>query len=95
MRKKGTPKTGGRKKGTPNKVTTDVKTWLAGLIDNNRKQVEDDLSQLEPKERIMIFERLLQYVVPKQQAVSAQIDLNTLSDEQLNTIINELTKDLK
>ena len=85
----------GRPKGTPNKVTADVKTWLAGLIDNNRQQVEDDLKALEPKERLMILERLMQYTVPKQQAVSAQIDLNNLTDEQLNIIINDLTNNLK
>ena len=85
----------GRPVGTPNRVTTEMKTWLSGLIDKNRRQIEKDLKKLEPKDRLMILERLMQYTVPKMQAVTAQIDLNTLSDEQLNILINELTKDLE
>ena len=94
MRKKGTPKTGGRVAGTQNKVTTEMKTWLSGLIDKNRPQIEKDLGQLEPRDRLMILERLMQYTVPKMQAVTAQIDLNKISDEQLDVLINELTNNL-
>lgn len=32
-RKPGTPKTGGRKKGTPNKLTADVKTMVLEALD--------------------------------------------------------------
>ena len=85
----------GRPKGTPNKVTSEVKTWLAELIDKNRKQIEKDLKALEPKDRILIFEKLLSYVVPKMQSVEAKINLENLSDEQLNQVINELTKEIK
>ena len=34
---------------------------------------EYGLKALEPKERVQMFERLMQYVVPKQQAVSADL----------------------
>lgn len=91
-RVKGTPKTGGRAKGTPNKVTASVKDWLSGLIDKNRKQIEKDLKQLEPKERLQVLEKLMQYVVPKQQAVSADVNIDRLSDEQLDSLVEELTK---
>lgn len=93
-RPKGTPKTGGRQKGTPNKVTASVKEWLSALIDKNRRQVERDLKQLEPRERLIMLEKLMQYVVPKQQAVSAIVDFERLTDGQLDTVINEITKDL-
>jgi len=92
---KGHKKTGGRLAGTTNKVTTEMKTWLKGLIDNNRQQIEKDLKSLEPKDRLLILERLMQYTVPKMQAVTAQIDLNCISDEQLNQIIYELTKNIE
>ena len=93
-RVKGTPKTGGRAKGTPNKVTASVKDWLSGLIDKNRKQIEKDLKQLEPKERLQVLEKLMQYVVPKQQAVSADVNIDRLSDEQLDSLIEELTREV-
>ena len=61
-RRKGTEKTGGRKAGTPNKVSGTVKEWIASIIDGNRKQFEDDLEKLEPGERVRVISNLLQYV---------------------------------
>ena len=95
MRAKGSKKTGGRSAGTPNRVTANLKAWVYELLDKNKDQIADDLKELEPHQRVAIFEKLLSYAVPKQQAVSAQIDLNRLSDEQLNTVINELTNNLR
>ena len=51
-----------------------------------------DIKALEPKDRLQMLEKLMQYVVPKQQAVSANVDFNKLSDEQLNALVDELTK---
>lgn len=94
-RAKGTPKTGGRKAGTPNKVTGTAKEWIAGLIDKNRAQIEKDLKKLEPKERLQMLEKLMQYVVPKQQAVSAKIDFSEMPDEVLDDLVQELTKEIE
>ena len=69
-----------------------MRGWLTAIIDKNRKQMEKDLKKLEPKDRLQILEKLMQYVVPKQQAVSAEIDLNKLTDEQLDAVVSELTK---
>jgi len=33
-RPKGTPKTGGRQKGSPNKVTLEVRTWARGIVED-------------------------------------------------------------
>lgn len=85
---------GGRQKGTPNKTTSKVRDWLARLIDRNRKQMEEDLKALTPRERLQILERLMGYVVPKQQAVSAKIDYSKLSDDDLDIIISELTSEI-
>lgn len=85
---------GGRTKGTPNKTTSKVKDWISQLIDDNRSQIEKDIKKLSPKDRIQVFEKLMQYVVPKQQSVKADIDLSKLSKSQLDLIIDELTKDI-
>lgn len=85
---------GGRQKGTPNRTTKEARQWLAELIDANREQVRKDLKSLEPKDRLQMLEKLMQYVIPKQQAVSASINLDRLDDEQLTNIVDELTKDL-
>ena len=56
-RKKGEQKTGGRIKGTPNKVTNDLRTWVNDLLNDNRQQIIKDLKMLEPQQRVMIFEK--------------------------------------
>lgn len=38
-RKKGTAKTGGRKKGTPNKITPTAKEWVNGILSDNWEQM--------------------------------------------------------
>lgn len=93
-RPKGTPKTGGRQKGTPNKVTASVKSWLSCLIDKNRKQIERDLKAVEPMERLQMLEKLMQYVVPKQQAIKAAVSFDNMTDEELNALVGELTKEI-
>lgn len=84
----GTPKTGGRKRGTPNKVTADVREWIASIIDNNRAQIKRDLKELEPKDRLLFLEKLMQYVIPKRQA--AQLTLDKLTEADITEISNSL-----
>lgn len=71
-RKKGTEKTGGRLAGTPNKITTDLKTWVASILDSGRDKFEQDLEALEPSERVKVYTNLMNYVLPKQQAMSVE-----------------------
>lgn len=85
---------GGRQKGTPNKVAASVREWLSTLIDRNRRQIERDLNTLEPRERLQMLEKLMQYVIPKQQAVSSSIEIEQLTDEQLDAVIVELTNNI-
>jgi hypothetical protein len=65
----------GRPKGTPNKVTTDLKKWVGNLIDKNLSRMEKDLKKLEPKDRLMILEKLMQYSIPKQQSISVEAQI--------------------
>lgn len=95
MEKGKTNNPNGRPKGKPNKITADMRGWLTTVIDKNRKQMVKDLKMLDPKDRLQILEKLMQYVIPKQQAVSAEIDFNRLSDEQLDVVIDKLTKSIE
>lgn len=85
---------GGRAAGTPNKISGTLKEWLTSLIDKNREQIEKDLQNLEPKERLQIIERLMQYVIPKQAAQQVKLDFDSLTDEQLQQLVNEMTKEV-
>jgi hypothetical protein len=88
MRAKGTQKTGGRVKGTPNKVTQTTREWVQMLINNNRRQLERDLAELEAKERWQVIEKLMQYTLPKMQSVESEI--NHTSDQPVFTGFNFL-----
>ncbi len=101
-RPKGLPKTGGRKAGSPNKVTADLKSWIQQLIDGNRRGFERDLKKLEPKDRLVILERLMGYVVPKQQSVSVEEQvrleygqIERLLDEMPEQAVSELFERIK
>lgn len=81
-RKKGTPKTGGRQKGTPNKTTAAVKNYIAEALGDYMQptaptDAEDapptfgrDFAALTPADRVRAMTQLAGYVIPKQQALS-------------------------
>ena len=61
------PKTGGRTKGTPNKVTATMREWLQDLIDENTELLKEDFKNLEPKDRMTFITQIMPYLVPKKQ----------------------------
>ena len=63
-------KTGGRTKGTPNKVTSELRDSLKQLIDGELIGLSERLEELEPKERVELLIKLLPYIMPKVQTVS-------------------------
>jgi len=50
----------GKPKGTLNRTTTDLRTWINSLINKNLPVIEKDLKSLNSKYRLVIFERLMQ-----------------------------------
>lgn len=79
----------GRPKGTPNKITKSVRAFIVEVVNKNRRQVLKDLKALDPKDRLIMIEKLLQYIVPKQQAQT--IDITNLTDEQITSVIDEIS----
>lgn len=90
-RKKGCLKTGGRKKGTPNKATQTAKEWIVQTLSANWEQMKSDLKVLEPKERLQLLFKLLEYVTPKQRVTSNNIKFEDLTDEEMDELIDKLT----
>lgn len=59
-------KFGGRKKGTPNKATADVRAFIALIAKRNISKVEQWLNQVEdPAKRVGLFLDMLEYYIPK------------------------------
>lgn len=78
-------KTGGRVAGTPNKKSAQLREYLAQMVNEYKEsgQMELDLSCLEPKDRLTIYEKYMQYSLPKLQAVEFKGEIEskvTLAD---------------
>lgn len=65
MEKGKTNNPNGRPKGTPNKITTDLREFIGLLLNDNLEQLRADFEKLEGKDRLIVMERLLSYVLPK------------------------------
>ena len=78
-------KKGGRVKGTPNKVTKDIRKSYQLLIEKCLDRLESDLMELTPKERIEVLIKLSEYVVPKLTKIEANLETKTTG---INIIID-------
>lgn len=76
-------KAGGRTAGTPNKVTADLRNTIKKIIEDNIEQVSVDIASLSPKDRVAIIEKLLQYVIPKVQAIEFDAGKTISSAQEL------------
>lgn len=72
----GGKKYGGRQKGTPNKISSKVRDILAHVTDEyyNSPLFQEDLQSLTPKDRIQSMERFANYIVPKLQSTTLDIE---------------------
>ena len=67
-------KFGGRQKGTPNKLTKELRTLLKDILYDELENLEEHLDELEPRDRLEIIIKLMPYVFPKVQKVSPSMD---------------------
>lgn len=63
-------KYGGREKGTPNKLTKDLRNILKDIIYHELELLNEKLEKLDSKERIELVIKLLPYTLPKVQNIS-------------------------
>ena len=75
----------GRKAGSLNRATKDIRDAFSLLIQNNIDTLQKDLDSLEPKERVKLLLDMAQFVVPKLRSV----DLKTDEEEIVTIDFNE------
>ncbi len=63
--KKGNKLGKGRPKGSPNRSTEAFKNKVEELLNKLDSNLDDDLQQLTPQERVKVYIQLLEYVTPK------------------------------
>lgn len=65
-------KTGGRKKGTPNVLTNELRTTLKNIFDKELETLPNRLDKLDGKDRIELLIKLLPYILPKVKEIDHQ-----------------------
>lgn len=55
----------GRPQGAKNRVNDEIRTRINNFLDENFEAVQNDIMQLEPRDRVRFYIELLQYGVPK------------------------------
>jgi hypothetical protein len=93
QRKGQTGNPAGRPKGVPNKATKSIREFVTDLIDKNRGLMTKDLKSLDPKDRLIILEKLMAYTTPKMSSTKLTVD--ELSDQHLDTLIIQITKNIE
>jgi hypothetical protein len=88
----GNPK--GKPKGAKNKITGLLRETITGFLENNFDQIQRDFKKLTPKDRAKLYVDLLQYGLPKLQATSFDINFDSLTEEQLDLLIEKMSKKL-
>lgn len=83
----------GRPKGSKNKVKSRLLNAITSIVEDNIERLQEDLDSLEPQERVKAVTNLIGYIIPKQQAVKAdvtdereQIVITNLSSESISTL---------
>ena len=63
-------KYGGRQKGTPNRMTKELRSVLKDILYQELEQIQEHLETLNPKERVELLIKLMPYALPKVTSVS-------------------------
>ena len=59
-------KYGGRTKGTPNRLTKEMRTILKNLLFTELENIEELMDSLDSKQRIELVIKLLPFILPKE-----------------------------
>ena len=63
-------KYGGREKGTPNRITKELRSLLKDIMYDEIGALQERLDTLSPKDRVELLIKLMPYALPKVTSVS-------------------------
>jgi len=70
-------KTGGRKMGSQNLVTKEISDFILNFVDSNLEKIQQDVNELQPKERLQFIAMLLKFILPTQIKNTLDLDNKT------------------
>ena len=62
-------KYGGRQKGTPNRMTKELRSVLKDLMFEELEHLKEKLDALKPRERVELLIKLMPFILPKRQRI--------------------------
>ena len=65
----------GRPKGSVNKSSNEIRETFQLLLENNLEKLQEDLNELEPKDRVKLLLNLSNYILPKLRSIDLQSDI--------------------
>ena len=94
MKERQRRKTGGRQKGSVNKVTAMTKAVISDLLSDYQDSglMGSDFLSLEPKDRFQCAEKMMQYIMPKMQSTSVDFN-NKTTKITIEQQLRELAED--
>ena len=72
-------KTGGRQKGTPNKITSEIRDKISILVSGTIDSI--DINTLTHYQKVKLLNSLCQYVIPKLQSADYQIGTSDMPSQ--------------
>lgn len=82
----------GRPKGAKNKVPHELREKITDFLSVEFENVKKEFKKLTARDKLRFYTDLMQYSVPKLQAMQLETEFEKLSDDDLNKIIQELIK---
>lgn len=81
-REKGTTKTGGRKAGTPNRQTSEIRETLRGLFGELIESL-GDVNELASRDKVTLLSKILPYVISpiKEDAPDSKLTINLVRED--------------
>lgn len=73
----------GRKKGSKNRSTEEIRTFLQAIVNNNLSNLEADLVKMNPTNRWVIIDKLTKYFLP----ALTKNDNNTTLDGGIKIVV--------
>ena len=97
MKQKGSPKTGGRTIGTPNKIPNELRVRISNFLDSKFDTIEQEFQELEGRDKVNIYLKLIEYVIPKMRSFEETTlsQLLAMTPEQRANRIQELQKQIE
>lgn len=84
----GNPK--GRPKGKSNKDVKELRDRVKQLLDATFDQVVEDMAELEPKDRVNAYMKLLEFSLPKLKSIDAKVEGDAMAKQPPRIIIGDL-----